>query len=593
MLSVFRSGFPVRFSTLLAVPLLVIPFLVGLVGIVEDSAVIDELAHLPAGVSYVLTGDMRLNPEHPPLVKDLAGAAVILGARWTGTPLVFPDWLPEWRLGANDEWYFGAKFLYDANQVSQDMLRWGRLPMLGLTLAFGIAFFVWVRRQWGPLAGLIALALYALSPTVLAHGRYVTTDVAASAAFFLATVALLGWLERPTRGRWWLTAGAFGLAFLTKFSLLLLVPLGLLCLAVRSWLQPARQPRERFWYRAAAYAGMILTAFVTIVWPVYIAQTWNYPTTKQQSDLLEYEIGGLDQPVVRTLYRAAAIPGLRALAHYASGVLLVANRSQYGSTTYFLGAVQTGGHPLYFPIVALAKEPIPALVLTLGAGLVAVATVVRTTRRRRLPAWLSDHWREICFLIIIGGYWFLSITSALNIGVRHVLPTFPFAWALTAAAVAAGYRRLRARSPLGRRLALAGLALALGFQAWSVLRVAPHHLGYFNEAVGGVRGGSRLVADSNLDWGQDLNRLGQYVRDHGINRIAVDYFGGAQLAASVGPAAVNQDAEDGPVTGWFALSETYRTLEAGLENRYAWLEQYQPVARVGTSILVYYIPTGS
>lgn len=590
MLSFFRHGLPIRLSTLLAIPLLVALFLVGLIGIVEDSAVIDELAHVPAGVSYVLKGDMRLNPEHPPLVKQLAGAAVVLGARLTGLTFDFPDWLPEWQLGANDEWYFGARFLYDTNHIPQDMLRWGRLPMLGTTVAFGIAFFIWVRRQWGPLAGLIALALYALSPTVLAHGRYVTTDVPATAAFFLATVALLGWLERPTRGRWWLAVGAFGLAFLTKFSLLLLVPLGLLCLAVRTWLQPARQPHERFWARAAAYAGMVLVAFVAIVWPVYIAQTWNYPTAKQQSDLLEYEIGGLDQPIIRTLHRTAAVPGVRALAHYASGVLLVANRSQYGSTTYFLGAVHTGGRPLYFPTVALVKEPIPALALTLGAGLATVAIFVRTARRRRLLAWLADHWRELCFLLIIGGYWFLSITSALNIGIRHVLPTFPFAWALAAAAIAAGYQRLRAHPPRARLLALALLCLALGFQAWSVLRVTPNHLGYFNELAGGVAGGSRIVADSNLDWGQDLNRLGQYIRDHGIDRIAIDYFGGAQLAASVGPAAVNQDAEDGPVTGWFAISETYRTLEAGLENRYAWLEQYEPVARVGTSILVYYIP---
>ena len=81
----------------IAVPALVALFVVcGFISLTLDSATFDETAHLGAGVSYLETGDFRLNPEHPPLVKLIAAAP--LGPPsprwrdydspvWRGTPL--------------------------------------------------------------------------------------------------------------------------------------------------------------------------------------------------------------------------------------------------------------------------------------------------------------------------------------------------------------------------------------------------------------------------------------------------------------------------------------------------------------------------
>jgi len=192
----------------------------------NDTAIMDELAHIPAGYSYVTQFDMRLNPEHPPLIKDFAGLPLLAKV------FSFPASARAWQDDINGQWDFGRIFLYQSGNNADTILRLARLPMMLLTILFGSLFFWWARREFGEKIALLALFLFAFSPTLLAHGRYVTTDIAAAFGFFIGIATFLAFLKKPSFKTAFIAGIAFGVAQLLKFSLFLLAPFYILLFVV-------------------------------------------------------------------------------------------------------------------------------------------------------------------------------------------------------------------------------------------------------------------------------------------------------------------------------------------------------------------------
>ena len=209
-------------TNLLAV--LMLTFMVGIAffSMLGDSTIMDEVSHLPAGYSYISQMDMRINPEHPPLVKDLAGGAVWLYSKISGQPINFPYDIPAWTSDVNGQWDFGFALMYKMGNNADLMLLLGRLPMLLMMLLLGFYVFKWSRELFGSTAGLISLFLYSFSPTFLAHGRFVTTDVAAAMAIFIASYYFIRWLQNPSTKNLIVAGLVFGVAQLAKFSVFLL-----------------------------------------------------------------------------------------------------------------------------------------------------------------------------------------------------------------------------------------------------------------------------------------------------------------------------------------------------------------------------------
>ena len=169
----------------------------------------------------------------------------------------------------------------------------------------------------------------------------------------------------------------------------------------------------------------------------------------------------------------------------------------------------------------------------------------------------------------------------VDLGVRLILPMYP----LLAIVGSAGAVRLWSeehRSPLARRLA--------ALLAWSLLivvRAHPDHLSYFNALAGDHP--EHVLVDSNLDWGQDLYRLRDTIVARGIpDTVRVAYFGTADVAAAGVPNARELGLHE-RATGWIAASETYLAGE-WVGRAYEWLLDYQPVARIGPSMRLWYIP---
>ncbi len=603
----------------LAIILLGILFFLLFASAWDDSAIMDELAHIPAAYSYIMQKDMRLNPEHPPLIKDLAGLPLAL------LDLNFPTDVKPWQDDLNGQWEMGRIFLYEAGNDPDQILHWARLPMMLLALLFGWILFTWTKRHFGPAVALLTLFLFAFSPTFIAHARYVTTDLAAAFGFLIGIMAFINFIENPSKKNIILAGIAFGIAQLLKFSLFLLLPVyGVMTLL---WIVVALTHSEQdltfgMRVRHALRHGTVLVGKLVLVgliglvlvWIVYIWHIWNYPQGRQLADATEILSSFGKRYLVNVDLWLIGHRLTRPIGQYMLGLLMVVQRAAGGNTTYFLGEVSNGGWWYYFPVAYLLKETLALHALTALAIGIAVQEWLR--RKRFAPAaWIRTHFAETTMLVFIAIYWGYSIRSPLNIGVRHVLPTFPFIYILVSKQIVAWLHNASVSNPqtfgevvrelYERHIAplprYALLGLLLFWSAVTVLASFPNYLSYYNESVGGSKNGYRFIVDSNYDWGQDLKRLAQFVTVYEIDHIALDYFGGGSPAYYLGPRVEGWWSARGAPHGYFAISASFRegafgALSPGFENArkeedsYLWLRRYKPVARAGDSIFIYYLP---
>jgi hypothetical protein len=482
----------------------------------QENQTWDESTHLAAGYSYWKTGYYGINVEHPPFVKLLCALPLLA---WNpDLPLDGPGWRQP------DQVKLGSEFLYHNRFPADMLLAIGRTPVILLTLAFAAVMSWWMRREFGPVPALVSLALFAFDPTVIAHGRYITTDLAVSAFYFLTVAAWFTWLKC---GRWpWLVAAgaALGLALGSKFSALLLVPVLAVCAltAVR---------RRRFRVLAAGWAAVCLMGLV----------------------------------ILAALYGPATLVALQYPQEnpYLVGFNEVRQHNAGGHPAYLLGQFSEEGWWYYFPVAAVLKSTLASMILVMLALPFARGGAVLATA-------------AFCFAAAL-------LSSGLNIGYRHALPAVPLVYALAGI----GAARL-----IGLwRPAAALCAALLALHAGESLSVYPHFLPFFNVAAGGPSAGPRYLADSNVDWGQDVKKLRDYLAARDALDPCISYFGNAPLRYyGIGEREI-------PATDDAAGRESMNCIAAvsvtelqgvyGHPNKYAWLRDREPDARIGYSIYVF------
>lgn len=519
----------------------------------------DEGVHLVSGYTDLVLGAHRLNREHPPLAKYLAALPLL------ALDLRLPLEHESWRKG--DAVLFGAVFLYRNEAPPDTMLLLARLPMIGLALLLGAVLALWTKRRFGPVAGLAALFFYTTDPNFIAHGHYVASDVAAAFTIFLAVAAWARWLERRGRGALALAGLALGLALTAKFSTLFL--LGLLpALSLAYW---KKQPKRFGWRNfAGTHLAAAALALVTLA-AAYGPATWRTIVRGEAASLTVY--ARQQNLVSRTLRWAGETMHLPAHP-YLLGLNIVAAHNERGHPAYLLGEVSKEGRWLYFPVAFAVKTP-TALLLLLGAGLWLGLSRLRVRRRDALPfVWFA-------LLVAPLAYFALAMAGNLNLGLRHILPVYPFLYAAAGAAFAKLAR--------GRAWALA--ALLLGLQVVETARIHPHHLAFFNTVSGGPAAGPRYLADSNIDWGQAVKHLAAWKGAQGLDDLVISYFGVTDLPYYLGKHRVLEkvcaDCRIGEIDSVVAVSVTnllgvYRDSPA-----LAWLRKRRPDARIGWAIYVY------
>lgn len=518
---------------LLVGALLVLGLVLAVTSMLCDSATFDEPFHLAAGYSQLLKGDFRLSPDHPPLARA-----------WAALPLLLMNvqWVPADDIGwiRSDSLSVSRRWLYEVNPGdSQQLIVAGRWMMLPILVGLWLTIYAAGRMLVGPGAGLLALILAVLDPTLLAHGRLVTTDVPATLAFLLVIVTTARLLQCITWPRTLAAALALGAASVTKLSwplilpavvaMLLLATLRRTPLTVR--LSGASGGRQEIAAPAQRAAHLLLvTVLVGIVtwasvWTAYGWRSTIIAPLPPGATAVDRTREQMSVDVLRQLWANALLnpdstprKGLiPAFVQWAADtgilpepyLLGLAKTAQFAESrkAFFLGAYGDKGWRLYFPVAFLIKTPLATQLLLL-AGVAAIVWRRGLVRDHALLLGLA------IFALVYGG---LAVSSSMNIGQRHLLPLYPFVCVLGGAAVAWGSTRWL-------RWISGGLLLWL-FAA--NLWICPQYLAYFNELVGGPANGHRYLLDSNIDWGQDLLRLRTYTAQHPGPVPKLGYFGSA------------------------------------------------------------------
>ena len=539
---------------------------------VHQSVTVDEFHLVPQAAALRATGDLDLGYKTPPLLKRWIGVALPPGTASLPDPRVNGRSAAEgW-----EPWIFGTRFLLE-NRPSYDriFLR-ARRMMLPVGWLVGMALWWWARSAVGRRAGIVALGLFTFSPEMISFGSLVSLDLAVTAL----VVGFLVLLREHLRGgSWWAllaASGVFGLGLGVKLSMATVAPLFVLPLASR------RGPKT--WMRKA---GSLVAAALAALFALHASYGFDRPLPRWQ----ELE------PRSRTFRRAqTALPGempvplplrwLRALDGQAHDVEVA------DVPSYLNGVWSDRGWSHYYLAAYLYKWPLPLLALALlllASGAASLRSPPEARRPDVLPRVMEIALVAVPIVLWGGSF---SLAGGLDIGIRYVLPC--------TAVACAGLGMLAGSLPLRSATGAAAVGLA-AITALVSAAAYPHHLSFVNEIAGGPRGAYRHLADSNLDWGQELKHLAAYARERGIERIGLGYFG------HVAPELYGLDyfVPDGaPREGWYAISANflagypYVVWDHGQfrpvrPERWEPFRALEPVDTLGGALMIYRIPAAA
>lgn len=506
----------------------------------QNAFTIDEPNYVGTGLYLWRTGDydlVRALRFHPPLVHHLASL-----------PLLALD-LGELRPDPG----LGHALLERGDPAPAALRLASRLPFVLLSCWGAALCFLWAREVAGGGAGLLAAGLFTFSPSILAHGALVHSDIAIAVLFLQTLYAFWRWTRRPTPARLVLCGLSLGLAASAKLTAILLPGILALLLALAlgrprpaSGGLPALGPAAPL-QRAAWGAGIWLSLHAIAVAVVWLAYGGSFAVAETA-----------DGP-----FSGVALPAyLRSLA-------FVASVNAEGRPVFFLGEFSTQGWWYFFPVAFAIKEPIGLLALSLAA----LASL--RARRGRLGLFLAP-----TFAVYL---WLLVVHVNVPLGYRYALPLLPLLFVFVATQLA----------PVPRDRRGLAVVIACACMALEGLWLHPHYLAHFNALVGGPAHGPRLLLDANLDWGQDVTTLARHLASEGNPPVWLALFA-AEDPASYG---VRGRPLRGcrPVTGLLAISVNVRgglyaagnPFAAPPPGCYAWLDGFEPVARLGYSILLY------
>jgi putative flippase GtrA len=561
----------------------------------------DELAFLPNGYFHQEKGVYYTNPEHPPLVKDIAALPFhILGAKLpTETfpkDVLFQDYA---------QYYLGKVFLFESGNDAEQLLFYGRLSVLLANAALLFLLFWSLAMVWSRRAGFIAVFLITMSQFSLAHAAIVTVDFMATAFTLLTLVWFSAWLKSlkdRTSGRlpFLLSALCLSGSLVSKFSTILLVPM--LSVLTLAYILVVRKQLEKHWLKILLrYVGLVAVALVFVV-IFYSFHVRNMPGQDIVTQLHKsYDTTRLPEFGLRILETIATQLGIlgRALAEFAHGLLMINNRIYNGAGgVYFNGTYYgaEGAGLQYFPLLYLTKLQLGYHLLSIAA-LAGVVWLGWKTRFRGTIQAVARHPLAIALAIYAVLFAGIATLSTLQIGLRHILPAIAALMVLTALGIDHLIAHLQKR-PQNRRWLAAGTAFVATWMVGSMVLSFPNYLSYYNILAGGTDNGYKLAVDSNYDWGQDIKRLAKWQQDNHVDKLYTDIFTNPFLPIQyyLGPSsqtfAIHADPLP-PPGSYIAVSvhQYQQSVHKDLppQQQYRQLDK-DFVARIGKTIFVYKIP---
>ncbi|HXA52431.1 MAG TPA: glycosyltransferase family 39 protein, partial [Candidatus Acidoferrum sp.] len=460
-----------------------------------------------------------------------------------------------------DVWDEGNALLGRGRQYWRTLTaaRMGTLPFFILACT---VVYLWSRRWFAPGTALIAVFLFSTLPPVLGHAGLATNDMACCATVLLAAYCLMRWFEEPSLARSaWLSV-ALALAVLAKLSALFFVP----ACAVAMVLAYAIEYRPD-WATVSGVARRYVPRLIPIL-AVTLVLIWGGYRFSVKPLNASDKFAKVEQQVP-ALHKIASVP--LPLTELLLGMAHLVHHNDEGHESFVLGHTSKHGWWYFFLVVLAVKTPLGLLIL-------ALLGVVLSRR------WIAGDAPRLATLLCAALILMIAMSTRINLGVRHILPIYPFLVIIAAQAVVYLTSGPRPRWVIATVAAL--LALDLAHTTMAGIDQLP----YFNPIAGSRP--ERVLCESDLDWGQDLHRLSERLWDRGIHHIALAYFGTAQLETAGLPDYTTIDGK-APVTGYIAVSARNLSLATARDGSFAWLRDVPPNGRIGRSIYLFYIPPES
>lgn len=542
------------------------------------SATYDEGAHLTTSLLIAKTGNLNYNIDHPPLIRYLFAVPL----RWLNPSLpeqMEPPLLPPTallsELPGNALYFYSTALVYGNRVPADTMIFWTRMVniLLGCLLAFLV--FLWSSEIYGRNAGLWSLALLSFCPNFIAHSSLITTD-AGGVTFGVAALYFFSRLlrkENPTAIA--LTGISLGLALLSKWTNIILPPLFFVLYA---------------WSRGRNHVlGSLKNSFLflSIAWLIlcigYKFENIFIPHLLRPEDWTNLGVGKIPQ----IIYQHLPLP-----ESFLKGIACSIWHNKRGHGAFFMGSYSSFGWRSYFPTAFLIKTPSVTLIACAALLVQSLASSFKNVKHF-FSAFGSNlrNCNPSGEAVILSGLLLLlwtALNSKINIGLRHILLAYPLLYVLAGKLAA---------HPLWTAKKTLRISLMLLLPV-EVLSASPHYLAFFNRLAGGPEKGIRYLSDSNIDWGQDLKGLAQFLKEEGNPEILLSYFGTAvpeyygiryqplpTLWAYPKSEHLNSEA---PAKEFLAVSVS--NLQGTYFSRhdlYGWLLKKEPVRKIGYSIYVY------
>jgi 4-amino-4-deoxy-L-arabinose transferase-like glycosyltransferase len=566
----------------------------------QDFVTVDETGHIPAGIAHWQSGSFDLYRVNPPLARMIASLPVLLAHpnidyRQSG-----------YSVGARAEWSVGQQF--EKANASQyfELYCLARTTLIGWAVVGALLVYKWGQELFGSVGSYIALTLWCFEPNLLAHGHLATADFPATVSCMAATYAFWRYLQAPSWFRAWLAGLVLGVALLLKFTALVLYPIFVVLWLIDRLARKPALPGGQTLRRGLAQCGcIVLLSVVTVNLGYGFKDTClflrDYPFV---SELLGGKAAGVNDhgnPVGANRFTSSWIGWtiIPLPADYVRGIDEQRSDFEAGLPSYLAGTWQHHGWWYYYLYALAVKLPLGTIVLAIwGVGLAFKHSLSR-----------DKCLNEATILVpALGIMVLVSSQTGFNHHIRYVLPMFPFM--ILATGKLGSYIEARRLLPSALVISLILLSVA------STIGKHPHYISYFNEAVGGPNHGDDHLLDSNIDWGQDLLFLRDWLDRHpeaqpiGLaywnlvdpTTIGISYHLPPLGPHDLFPGDENFEESIGPHPGYYAISVNYlrgawtlyppdgrggraRTPPATFE----YFRRFKPIAKAGYSIFVYHV----
>lgn len=460
----------------------------------EDSETTDECVYIASSYNILKHGNFSFNPEHPPLSKYFFAIPLLF------TQINEPDY-NKLVYDSSDYYYYsfweifqyGNNFLYHVGNDAELIIFLARLTSVVFMLGLGILIFFWTKQLFGLKPAFFSLILYLFNPLVLSTGHIANPDMVS--AFTFTLFLYIFWkFSKKQNTLFLLLSGIFlGVALLSRFSSLILVPYFVI------WLIYYGVKDKKILFQLRNILIILALSFI-IVWIGYgmpLKTAPHFTKNSYQVTVGEKDGSGKYNQIFHK-FADVIIP-----ADYFKGLIVTLHLQETGLGSFLDGKHSGGGGWwYYFPMTFFYKSPLYLIFF------VFIYIIIAFTKPKHFFS--KDNIYLLGMIILFSA---IAMKSKMDLGVRYIFPVYILTF------IALGQITQNFKNYLVNIF----WVILIGGTVYTMIIISPKYITYFNEIAGGAENGYKHLLDSNIDWGQDVKRLNNFMKENKIDKIYMDY----------------------------------------------------------------------